>query len=71
MIISKLTSKAQTTIPQPVRTALHLKEGDAIAYQIEGDRVILTRALAETAEDPFAAFSEWAGEADQRAYAKL
>ena len=71
MIISKLTSKAQTTIPQPVRTALHLKEGDAIAYQIEGDHVILRRAAMETVEDPFAAFSEWAGEADQRAYAKL
>jgi antitoxin PrlF len=46
MIISKLTSKAQTTIPQPVRTALHLREGDAIAYQIDGDRVIMTRAAA-------------------------
>jgi len=71
MIISKLTSKAQTTIPQPVRTALHLKEGDAIAYQIEGDRVVITRAASEIIEDPFATFSEWASEADQRAYAKL
>lgn len=71
MIISKLTSKAQTTIPQPVRTALHLKEGDAIAYQIEGDRVVITRASAEAAEDPFATFSEWASDADQRAYGNL
>ncbi len=71
MIISKLTSKAQTTIPQPVRTALHLKEGDAIAYQIEGDRVVITRASGDLAEDPFATFSEWSGEADRRAYADL
>jgi len=28
MITSKLTSKAQTTIPQPVRAALQLREGD-------------------------------------------
>ena len=40
MITSKLTSKAQTTIPQPVRAALHLKDGDSIAYAIDGDRVI-------------------------------
>lgn len=71
MIISQLTSKAQTTIPQPVRTALHLKEGDAIAYQIEGDRVVITRARSEFADDPFATFSEWAGDADRQAYAKL
>jgi len=71
MIISKLTSKGQTTIPQPVRTALHLKEGDTIAYQIEQDRVVITRAISETAEDPFATFSEWDSEADRRAYGNL
>ena len=35
MITSKLTSKAQTAIPQPVRAALRLKEGDELAYEIE------------------------------------
>jgi antitoxin PrlF len=40
MIKSKLTSKAQTTIPAPVRTALRLKEGDELTYTIERDRVI-------------------------------
>ena len=35
MITSKMTSKAQTTIPQAVRMALNLKPGDEIAYQIE------------------------------------
>ncbi len=44
MITSKLTSKAQTTIPQPVRTALRLVEGDELAYEIDGGRVILTKA---------------------------
>ena len=71
MITSKLTSKAQTTIPQSIRTALHLKEGDEIAYAIEGDRVILTRAGVEAADDPFATFGEWDTEADRRAYAGL
>ena len=40
MITSKLTSKAQTTNPQPVRAALRLAEGDEIAYEIEDGRVI-------------------------------
>lgn len=68
MIQSRITSKAQTTIPAPVRKALGLKEGDIVAYQIEDGRVILTRAEA-TADDPFAAFSEWDSAADRTAYA--
>ena len=73
MITSKLTSKAQTTIPQPVRAALHLKEGDEIAYHIEADgRVMLTRAhTVPPTEDPFATFTEWDSEADRKAYANL
>ena len=71
MITSKLTSKAQTTVPQPVRAALHLAEGDELAYEIDGARVILTKASDRGAEDPFAAFTEWDSDADRKAYAKL
>src|SRR3546814_10549587 len=35
MITSRLTSKARTTFPQPVRAALRLKEGDILAYRSE------------------------------------
>ena len=68
MITSKLTTKAQTTIPQPVRLALHLRDGDEIAYVIEKDRVILTKAQSTPVDDPFATFSEWDSAADRRAY---
>jgi len=44
VITSKLTSKAQTTIPQPVRAALGVTEGDELAYTIEDGRVVLTKA---------------------------
>ncbi len=71
MITSKLTTKAQTTIPQPVRSALHLSPGDEIAYVIEDTRVVLTRVAVEATEDPFATFEEWNSEADRRAYANL
>ncbi|MBI1321183.1 MAG: transcriptional regulator [Candidatus Hydrogenedens sp.] len=69
MITSKLTAKAQTTIPQPIRAALHLREGDEIAYAIDGERVILTKASA--VDDPFRTFGEWDSDADRHAYAGL
>ena len=69
MIVSRISSKAQTTIPRAVRAALGLREGDQLAYEIEGDHVVLTRA--STADDPFAAFTEWGSDADSKAYAGL
>lgn len=71
MITSKLTSKAQTTIPLPVRTALRLTAGDELAYVIDGDRVIVSKAEKASADDPFATFSEWSSEADRVGYADL
>jgi antitoxin PrlF len=77
MIKSKLTSKAQTTIPQAVRAALSVKEGDEIAYQIEDGRVVLTKAPPHLRrkgvpfEDPFAAFWEWDTKEDDEDFADL
>jgi antitoxin PrlF len=72
VITSKLTSKAQTTIPQPIRAALHLVEGDELAYEIRGEQVILTRArLASDVDNPFQTFSEWDSIADRKAYGNL
>lgn len=68
MIHSRISSKAQTTIPKAVRIALALKEGDALAYEIDGDRVILTRAGDDPFVGNFSTFTEWAAEADCRAY---
>ncbi len=71
MITSRITSKAQTTVPQAVRLALGVREGDELAYEIQDGQVILTRARQVLEDDPFAEFDEWASEADQRAYAGL
>ncbi|MBI4538415.1 MAG: type II toxin-antitoxin system PrlF family antitoxin [Gemmatimonadetes bacterium] len=71
MIKSKLTAKAQTTIPLPVREALRLRVGDEVMYHIEGDRVVLTKAPSVPGDDPFATFAEWDSEADREAYAEL
>lgn len=71
MITSKLTSKSQTTIPQSVRSALHLKPGDDLVYIVDGDSVVLKKATPPLQDDPFATFDEWNSEADQRAYGDL
>jgi antitoxin PrlF len=55
----------------PVRQALRLAEGDELAYRIEGDRVVITKARRSPVDDPFASFDEWSSEADTRAYADL
>lgn len=70
MITSKLTSKAQTTIPQSVRAALRLHAGDEIVYTIDGNRVLLSKA-EPTRDDPFATFAEWSTDNDRHAYADL
>ena len=77
MITSKLTSKAQTTIPQAVRTALGVFPGDEIAYVIAEGQVLLTKAAPTPPrrgtpfEDPFAAFGEWNTPEDDEAFADL
>jgi antitoxin PrlF len=71
MITSKLTSKAQTTIPQPVRAALRLQPGDELVYQIDDQQVILRKAGGGKADDPFRTFAEWTSEADTEGYGNL
>ena len=72
MNTSKLTTKAQTTIPQPVRAALRLQPGDELIYEIDDQRVILTKSSrGDKTDDPFRTFSEWNSAADTKAYGNL
>lgn len=77
MITSRLTSKSQTTVPQPVRSALGVGPGDELGYVIEDGRVLLTkvarpeRRRGVPLEDPFAAFSEWESAVDEEDFAGL
>ncbi|MGI9166541.1 MAG: AbrB/MazE/SpoVT family DNA-binding domain-containing protein [Pyrinomonadaceae bacterium] len=74
MHTSKISSKAQITLPRKVREALGAKTGDLIVYEVEGDVVRLKRL------EPFdAAFhhalsstlDEWATEEDEEAFLEL
>jgi antitoxin PrlF len=71
MITSRISRKAQTTLPRAVRTALGVSGGDELAYEIKGREVVITRAGQAPADDPFAVFDEWASDADAKAYAGL
>lgn len=71
---SKLTSKYQTTIPEPVRRVLHLSAGDAIAFDIENNQIRLRKARAVDlvfAQALEGTFNEWQSDADEEAYADL
>jgi antitoxin PrlF len=67
---SKVSVKSQTVLPRAVRTKLGIKPGDTLRYRLVDDGVLIDKAPGE-ADDPFVSFSEWSGEADQKAYGKL
>jgi antitoxin PrlF len=68
---SKVSVKSQTVIPREVRKRLALQPGDTLRYRVTEKGVLLDKAPANDTDDPFAAFSEWSGEADEKAYGNL
>ena len=71
---SKLTTKYQATIPEPVRKILHLGAGDVIAFDIENDGIHVRKArptdllFAKALEGTM---NEWESAADEEAYRDL
>lgn len=51
---SRLSSKGQVTIPQEVRKALKLREGDTVRFEVEGEKVTVK---LDAPENPFEAWS--------------
>jgi antitoxin PrlF len=70
-VFSKVSVKSQTVIPREVRERLALKPGDTLRYRVTDDGILLDKAPAVEADDPFASFSEWSGAADEKAYGDL
>jgi antitoxin PrlF len=64
---SIVSARSQTVIPHEVCERLQLKPGDILRYRVTDDGILLDKAT-EAGDDPFAVFSEWASEADARAY---
>ena len=70
-IISTLTSKSQTVIPKSVRSQLGLKPGDRIRYRVRKGKVEIEKLADTEGFDPFVSFTEWASDADEKAFADL
>jgi antitoxin PrlF len=72
MIHSRITAKSQTTVPQAVRRALGVGPGDDIGWKIENGRVTLVSLDDdEGLVSNFSTFTEWASEADCKAFDNL
>jgi antitoxin PrlF len=68
-VFSKISVKNQTVIPIEVCERLKLQPGDILRYRVTADGVLLDKATG--AAEPFATFSEWISEADEKAYGGL
>ena len=73
--LTKVTAKGQTTIPQVVRAALQVVQGDRIAWEIGTDGTATLRRVRPMDLDYLRAvegtLSEWTGAADEAAYRGL
>lgn len=50
--VDTITSKAQITLPRPISQALGVDVGGKVAFELVGDRVIVTRVADVPHEDP-------------------
>lgn len=65
MIHSRVTSKAQVTVPREIRSVLGLEAGDELLWSVEKGRVLVSRvSRVSRSRDPFVNFTEWADDLD-------
>jgi AbrB family looped-hinge helix DNA binding protein len=50
MIVTKIGRRGQVTLPKTIRRSINLKDGDQIAFILQGERVIL-QPLTQTLLD--------------------
>lgn len=74
MKISRVTASGQTTIPKSVREAAGLYAGDALAFETDGDHVVV-RKVAGGPNDRLhglsGLMSEWVSPEDEEAWRDL
>jgi antitoxin PrlF len=63
-LISTISRKGQTTIPQTVREKLGVKEGDMLEYEVEGSAVRIRKIDTEWARALESTLTEWNGDSD-------
>lgn len=75
VILAKLTSRYQATVPTKIRRALRLKQKDQIAYEILDDNTVIIRKATPIDVEYLKAvqktLTEWESEEDEQAYGNL
>lgn len=76
MEFSKITARGQTTIPKRIREAANLREGDVLAFAIEGDHLAVRKVQPRVSGDEYLlglseALEEWASPEDEEAWRDL
>lgn len=74
MELSKISEHGQATIPKAIRDAAGLRAGDLIVFEIEGDRIVVRKAVPERDDylDGLSdTMSEWASPEDEAAWRDL
>ena len=74
MLLSRLSSKGQVTIPKEIRDAVRLKPGDMVAYEVRNGIVTIKRVEAlDTAFHSAVSetLAEWATPEDDQAFRDL
>ena len=47
MELARMGARGRTTIPKSIREAANLHEGDVMAFEVAGDRVVLRKVVPE------------------------
>ena len=74
MEVARITARGQTTIPKRIREGAGLREGDVVAFEIEGDHLIVrkvARGRDEYLQGLSATVSEWTSPEDEDAWRDL
>ena len=74
MEFAKITSRGQITIPKTIREAADLREGDMIAFEIEGDRLVMRKVVPgrdEYLHGLGEVMGEWLSPEDEEAWRDL
>lgn len=74
MEVARITSRGRITIPKSIREAANLHEGDVIAFEIEGDRLVLRKAVPDRGDYLHSfgeAMSEWLSPEDEETWRDL
>ena len=74
MELAKITARGQTTIPKSIREAAGLHEGDVIAFELEGDRLVVQKVIPgrdEYLHGLGEVMGEWLSSEDEEAWRDL